>query len=316
MIPSPFEYQAPKSLDEALRLLSRHGDEAKILAGGQSLLPLMKLRLAAPRYVIDIGYLRALDYIREDNGRIAIGALVTHAQVASSPLLREKCPLLSETAAEIGDMQVRNRGTMGGSLAHADPGADYPASILALDAELVAQSASGTRSIPAAEFFVDLLSTQLRPGEILTEIRVPVRRPSEGGAYCKFHQPASGFAAVGAAARLVASADGKIEDIALGMTGVGSKPYRASAVEKALRGKKADPEVISAACAKAAQGVEPLSDIFASSEYRRAMAGVFAHRAISAALARVHGHASKKSPAPKNAARRAASAAKSRGRRQ
>jgi aerobic carbon-monoxide dehydrogenase medium subunit len=303
VIPSSFEYQAPKNLDEALRLLGRHGDEAKILAGGHSLLPLMKLRLAAPRYIIDIGHLRGLDYIREDGDHVAIGALVTHAQVAASPLLREKCPLLPETAAEIGDMQVRNRGTIGGSLAHADPAADYPAAILVLDAELVVQSASGARTIFAAQFFVDLLQTQIRPGEILTEIRVPVRRANEGSAYCKFHQPASGFATVGAAARIIASKEGKIEDIALGMTGVGSKAYRASAVEKALRGKKVDDDVIAAACAKAAQGIEPLSDIFASAEYRRAMAAVFAQRAISAALARSTGHTNAKSPGMKSSAK-------------
>jgi aerobic carbon-monoxide dehydrogenase medium subunit len=296
VIPAPFEYQAPKTLDEALRLLGRHGDEAKILAGGHSLLPLMKLRLASPRYVVDIGHLRGLHYIREDGDQIAIGALTTHAQVAASELLREKCPLLPETAAEIGDIQVRNRGTIGGSLAHADPAADYPAAILALDAELVVQSGSGKRTIFAAEFFVDLLQTQVRPGEILTEVRVPIRRPNEGSAYCKFHQPASGFATVGAAARLITSKDGKIQDITLGMTGVGSKAYRASAVEKGLRGKKADDDTIAVACAKAAQGVEPLSDIFASSEYRRAMAAVFAHRAISAALIRAGHHADAKTP--------------------
>ena len=316
MIPASFEYQAPKTLDEALRLLGRHGDEAKILAGGHSLLPMMKLRLASPRYLIDIGRLRGLDYIREDGDHIAIGALATHAQIAASELLHEKCPLLPETAVEIGDMQVRNRGTIGGSLAHADPAADYPAAILALDAELIVQSGSGKRAIPAAEFFVDLLSTQVRPGEILTEVRVPVRRAGEGCAYCKFHQPASGFATVGAAARIVASKEGKIEDIALGMTGVGSKAYRASAVEKALRGKKADDDIIATACAKAAQGVEPLSDIFASSEYRRAMASVFAHRAISAALARAMAHAdgSGKAPVEKRSTAKPA-VAKSKGKR-
>ena len=286
MIPASFEYQSPKTLDEALRLLGRHGDEAKILAGGHSLLPMMKLRLASPRYVIDIGHLRGLDYIREDGEHSALGALATHAQVAASELLREKCPLLSETAAQIGDMQVRNRGTIGGSLAHADPAADYPAAILALDAEIIVQSSSGKRTIPAAEFFIDLLSTQVRPGDILTEIRVPARRSGEGHAYRKFHQPASGFATVGAAARVIVSSGGKIEDIALGMTGVGAKAYRASAVERALRGKTPSGEDMAAACAKAAQGVEPLSDIFASAEYRRAMAGVFAQRAISAALER------------------------------
>jgi len=207
-------------------------------------------------------------------------------------LLRAKCPLLPETASEIGDMQVRNRGTIGGSVAHADPAADYPASILALDAEMVVQSSSGKRTIPAADFFVDLLTTQIRPGEILTEIRVPIRRAGEGTAYKKFHQPASGFAIVGAAARLIATKSGQIEDIALGMTGVGSKAYRATAVEKSLRGKNANESLIADACAKAAQGVDPLGDIFASADYRREMAGVFARRAITSALERAMGRAS------------------------
>jgi carbon-monoxide dehydrogenase medium subunit len=292
MIPSEFEYQAPKTLDEALRALGRHGDEAKILAGGHSLLPMMKLRLASPRYVVDIGRIRGMDYIREERDKIAIGALTTHAQVITSELLRAKCPLLPETASEIGDMQVRNRGTIGGSIAHADPAADYPASILALDAEMVVQSSSGKRTIPASDFFVDLLTTQIRPGEILTEIRVPIKRAGEGMAYKKFHQPASGFAIVGAAARVIATKSGQIEDIALGMTGVGSKAYRATAVEKSLRGKTASESLIADACAKAAQGVDPLGDIFASAEYRREMASVFARRAITSALEKAMGHAS------------------------
>ncbi len=292
MIPSEFEYQAAKTLDEALRALGRHGDEAKILAGGHSLLPMMKLRLASPRYVVDIGRIRGMDYIREERDKIAIGALVTHAQVIASELLCAKCPLLPETASEIGDMQVRNRGTIGGSVAHADPAADYPASILALDAEMVVQSSSGKRTIPAADFFVDLLTTQIRPGEILTEIRVPIKRAGEGVAYKKFHQPASGFAIVGAAARVIAGKAGQIEDIALGMTGVGSKAYRATAVEKSLRGKTASESLIAEACAKAAQGVDPLGDIFASAEYRREMASVFARRAITSALEKAMGRAS------------------------
>lgn len=318
MIPASFEYQSAKTLDEALRLLGRHGDEAKILAGGHSLLPMMKLRLAAPRYVIDIGRVKGLDYIREEDNQIAIGALATHAQIAASELLRDKCPLLPETAAEIGDMQVRNRGTIGGSLAHADPAADYPASILALDAEMIVQSGSGKRTIPATEFFVDLLQTQIRPGEILVEVRVPVRRAGEGTAYCKFHQPASGFATVGAAARVRVSNGDKIEEIALGITGVSSKPYRATAIEKALRKKAGDDESIEAACAKAAQGVEPLSDIFASSEYRRAMAGVFAKRAISAAFVRAAGHSGLQQTATSSSAKPArgkAPVAKARGKR-
>jgi carbon-monoxide dehydrogenase medium subunit len=289
MIPAAFEYESPKTLEEALRLLGRHGDEAKILAGGHSLLPLMKLRLASPRYVVDIGRLRGMDYIREENSKIAIGALVTHSQVAASELLREKCPLLPETASVIGDMQVRNRGTIGGSLAHADPAADYPAAILALDAKMIVQSSAGKRTIGADEFFVDLLATGIRPGEILTEVCVPVQRAGEGFAYKKLHQPASGFALVGAAARVWIGKGGKIEDIALGMTGVASKAYRASGVEEALRGKTATEKLIANACRKAAHGVDPLSDIFASEEYRREMASVFASRAIAAAIERAAG---------------------------
>jgi aerobic carbon-monoxide dehydrogenase medium subunit len=286
MIPAPFEYAAPKSLDEALRLVERHGDEAKLLAGGHSLLPLMKLRLASPRYIIDIGRIRGLNYIREENGKIAIGALTTHSEVAGSDLLRAKCPLLPETAAEIGDVQVRNRGTLGGSLAHADPAADYPAAILALDAEVVATSSSGKRTIPAGEFFVDLLTTQLRPGDILTEVRVPVLAARTGTAYKKFHQPASGFAIVGAAARVSLNAKGKIEDAALGITGLAAKAYRAAGVEKALRGKDPSAKTIADAVRHVASGVEPLSDIHASAEYRREMAAVYARRALALALER------------------------------
>jgi len=289
MIPSPFEYHAPKTLEEALRLVERHGDEAKLLAGGHSLLPLMKLRLAAPRYVIDIGRLRGMSYIREESGRIVIGALTTHAEVESSVLLRAQCPLLPETAAEIGDIQVRNRGTIGGSLAHADPAADYPAAILALDAEIVAASTNGTRTIPAREFFVDMLTTQLRPGDILTQVRIPLFAPRAGTAYCKLHQPASGFAIVGVAAVVTPNRSGKIEAVAVGITGLGPKAYRAEAVEKALRGKKVTPKLLEDAAQHAAHGVDPLSDLHASAEYRREMASVFTRRALERALARAQG---------------------------
>jgi carbon-monoxide dehydrogenase medium subunit len=286
MIPAAFEYHAPRSLDDALRLVERHGDEAKLLAGGHSLLPLMKLRLASPRFIIDLGKIRGLSYIRAENGQISIGAMTTHALVESSALLLEKCPLLPETVAQIADVQVRNRGTIGGSLAHADPAADYPASILALDAEIVALSSAGTRTIPATEFFVDLLTTQLRPGEILTEIRVPVLAARTGTAYQKLHQPASGFAIVGAAARVALSRNGKIEDVAVGITGLGAKAHRATAVERALRNKAISPKLLADAARHAARGVDPLSDIHASAEYRREMAAVYARRALERAIAR------------------------------
>ncbi|MGH9775009.1 MAG: FAD binding domain-containing protein [Candidatus Acidiferrales bacterium] len=286
MIPAAFEYSAPKSLEEALRLIERHGDEAKLLAGGHSLLPLMKLRLASPRYLIDIGRVRNLDYIHESNGHIAIGALATHAQIEASELLREKSPLLPETAAEIGDVQVRNRGTLGGSLAHADPAADYPAAVLALDAEIVASSSKGSRTIRARDFFVDMMTTALRPGEILTEVRVPVQAAGSGSAYRKLHQPASGFAIVGAAAWVALGKRGIVDELRLGITGLATKAYLAPAVAKAIVGKQLSSKTIADATKHAADGAEPLSDIHASASYRREMACVFAARAIEAALAR------------------------------
>jgi aerobic carbon-monoxide dehydrogenase medium subunit len=289
MIPAPFEYHAPKTLDEALRLFERHGDEAKILAGGHSLLPLMKLRLAAPRYIIDMGRLHGMSYIREEEGRIAIGALTAHADVLHSELLAAKCPLLPETAAEIGDAQVRNRGTIGGSLAHADPAADYPAAILALDAELIAASTAGTRTIPAREFFVEMLTTQLRPGEILTQVRVAPRGPRTGMAYAKLRQPASGFAIVGVAVRLVLGKGSQIESAAVGITGLGPKAFRAEAVERALTGKPASAKLLDDASRQTAQAEEILSDLHASREYRREMAAVFTRRALARALSDAQG---------------------------
>jgi carbon-monoxide dehydrogenase medium subunit len=289
MIPAAFEYFAPKSLDEALRLVERHGDEAKLLAGGHSLLPLMKFRLSAPRYVIDIGRVRSLHSIREDGGKLVIGALATHHDLETSVLLRITCPLLAETAAEIGDVQVRNRGTVGGSLAHADPAADYPAAMLALDAEIVATSSGGSRVIPATEFFVDLLTTQLRPGEILTEVRIPGGGERSGAAYRKLPQPASHFALAGAAARVTLGAGEKIESAAIGITGVAVRAYRATAAEQMLIGKKATPKLLAEAAEKVTDGIDPLGDIHASAAYRRAAAAVYARRALEAAIARAGG---------------------------
>lgn len=291
MIPASFDYHAPKTLEEALRLLQRHGDEAKVLAGGHSLLPLMKLRLASPRFVIDIGRLRGMSYIREEDGVIAIGALTTHADIADSDLLARRCALLSETAAELGDVQVRNRGTLGGSLAHNDPAADYPAAILALDADIVAATSEGTRMIPSRDFFVDMLTTQLRPGEILTQVRVPVIKPRTGVAYEKLPQPASGFAIVGVAVRISLDAGGKVESAAVGVTGLAPKAFRAEGVEKALLGKKAADQVLADAAKLAPRGIDPLGDLHASADYRREMAIVFTRRALLRAVARASGKA-------------------------
>lgn len=286
MIPSPFEYLVPKSLDEALRLVDQHGDEAKLLAGGHSLLPLMKLRLSAPRYVIDISRIKSLHTIRNEEGRLVIGALTTHHEMESSDLVRSLCPLLAQTAAKIGDVQVRNRGTVGGSLAHGDPAADYPAAMVALEAEFTVANGSSTRRIPAEDFFVDLLTTQLRPGEILTEVRVPVAGSLSGSAYCKLHQPASGFALAGAAAYVRLDAGGKLQTVAIGMTGVAVRAYRARAAEALLVGNKPSRKLLADASQKVTDGIEPLADIHASAKYRRAIASVYARRALEAAIAR------------------------------
>ncbi len=286
MIPTEFEYLRPKSVEEALGLLAEHGADAKLLAGGHSLLPLMKLRLASPKYLIDLGGLEQLKYIREDGQEIAIGAMTPHAEVEGSELLRRRCPLLAETAAEIGDVQVRNLGTVGGSLAHADPGADYPAAILALEAKIKVRKRPGERFIDASDFFLDLMATALQPGEIIVEVRVAPDRERTGSAYAKLHQPASGFAIVGAAARVILDAKGYCEAARIGVTGVGPKAYRAYGVEKALAGKKLSAALIAKASEKAADGIEPLSDLHASSPYRSAMAKVITRRALEKALAR------------------------------
>src|ERR1044071_7325632 len=208
MIPTQFDYLTPATLDEAVSLLTQHADDAKILAGGHSLIPAMKLRLAMPQILVDIGRIKDLSYIREEGGQIRIGAMTTHYQLESSDRLREICPILPECAAQIGDVQVRNKGTIGGSLAHSDPAADWPATILALRADLVAVSANGERVIKADDFFVDMLTTALEPGEILREIRITPPSGSYGQAYLKVAQPASGFAVVGVAVNLTRDPNG------------------------------------------------------------------------------------------------------------
>ncbi len=286
MIPGAFDYFAPHSLEEVFELLAEHGDDAKLLAGGHSLLPLMKLRLAAPRVLVDLGRIGDLAYVREEGDEVVIGAMTTHSAIEHSALLRRRAPLLAETATEIGDVQVRNRGTLGGSLVHADPAADYPAAVLALEAQFTLASRAGTRSVAASDFFVDLLTTAIQPGEILTEIRFAADSARTGSAYRKLHQPASGFALVGVAARVRLDGKGKCEAAIVGVTGVASKAYRAAQVEKTLLGKAANEKVIAQAAAKAAAGAEPLSDLHASARYRKAMAEVLARRALTEAFNR------------------------------
>jgi carbon-monoxide dehydrogenase medium subunit len=242
MIPSPFDYYAPTSLREALDLLAQH-QNAKLLAGGHSLLPLMKLRLAVLPTLIDLGRVPDLAYIREEGDTIAIGAMTTHAEIEGSDLLHRRAPLLPETAAEIGDVQVRNRGTLGGTLAHADPAADYPAALLALEAEFTLTGSNGSRTVPAEQFFVDILTTALEPGEVLTEVRFAADRTGTGSAYRKLHQPASGFAIVGVAARLELDGGRRCRQARVGVTGVAPKGYRATGVENALSGQALDATV-------------------------------------------------------------------------
>jgi len=282
MYPAQFDYHSPASVQEAISLLGRLKDDAKVLAGGHSLLPMMKLRLAQPKHLIDLRKVPGLSGIKEDGGAIAIGALTTHYAVESSSLLKQKCPLLTETAGTIGDPQVRNMGTIGGSLAHADPAADYPAAVIALGAELVAEGPKGKRTIKVDDFFKGLLTTALQPDEILVEIRIPAWPAGTGTAYMKFPHPASRFAVVGVAA--LVTADGK--KVGVGITGAGTKATRARGVEAALAGKTLDAATIRAAAEKAADGVDVQADLQGSVEYKTHLLKVYCRRALEAALSR------------------------------
>ena len=275
MIPANFDYESPRELNDVLALLASR-DDAKLLAGGHSLLPAMKLRLAAPAVLVDLSRVPGLSYIRANGGTVHIGAMTTHAEVAGSSLLQSVSPLLAQAAREIGDVQVRNRGTIGGSLAHADPAADYPAAVLALDAEIVAMSRRGERLIPARQFFTGFFTTALSPDEVITEVRVPVTAPA-ATAYRKFAHPASGMAVVGIA--VVATMRGaNFDDVRVGVTGVAPYAYRAAEVEKSLRGKPAS--AMATAADHVTDGIEALGDTFASSEYRAHIARVYTRRAL------------------------------------
>ena len=282
MYPAQFDYHSPASVQEAISLLGRLKDDAKVLAGGHSLLPMMKLRLAQPKHLIDLRKVPGLSGIKEDGGAIAIGALTTHYAVESSSLLKQKCPLLTETAGTIGDPQVRNMGTIGGSLAHADPAADYPAAVIALGAELVAEGPKGKRTIKADDFFKGLLTTAIQPDEIIVEIRIPSWPAGTGMSYMKFPHPASRFAVVGVAA--VVTADGK--KVGVGITGAGTKAVRAKGVEAALAGKTLDAATLKAAAEKAADGVDVQADLQGSVEYKTHLLKVYCRRALEAALSR------------------------------
>ena len=284
MYPAQFEYHTPGSVREVLELLGRHKDDAKLLAGGHSLLPAMKLRLSQPKHLLDLRKVPGLTGIKEDSGMLVIGAMTTHFAVESSPLVKSKCPVLAATAGLIGDPMVRNMGTIGGSLAHADPAADYPAAIIALGAEMVAEGPKGKRTIKADDFFKGLLTTAIAPDEILTEVRVPVCGPKVGCAYLKFPHPASRFAVVGVAAVLTVDG-GRVAKAGVGITGAGTKAVRAKGVEAGLSGKALDAATIQAAADKAPDGVDVQADLQGSVEYKQHLLKVFARRSIEAAAA-------------------------------
>ncbi|MDE3161067.1 MAG: xanthine dehydrogenase family protein subunit M [Acidobacteriota bacterium] len=279
MIPQDFEYSAPASLKEALELIAT--GERKILAGGMSLIPLMKLRLAAPEHVVDLARVPGLDYITESGGTVSIGATVTHHDLESSPVIRGRAPLLAEAAGHIGDTQVRNMGTIGGSIAHADPAADYPASLLALEAQIRLVSAKSDRTVPASDFFLDAFTTAIEPGELVLEVLVPTEEPKEGYRYEKVAHPASGFAVVGVAAR-IKKAGAKISMARIGVTGMSSRAFRALEAEKLLESGAG----VAQAAATVAEGQEANQDLYASADYRRHLARIWAARALSVALSR------------------------------
>lgn len=287
MIPANFDYHTPKTVAEAIGLLAEHGEDCKVLAGGHSLIPAMKLRLTQIPVLVDIGRISDLSHIKVDGSTIRIGAMTTHGAIAASADIKQHCPLLAECGAQVGDQQVRNRGTFGGSLVHADPAADWPAAALALNAELVLQSASGERVVKASDFFVDMLTTDVQPGELLTEIRIPVPAQPMASAYLKVPQAASGFAIVGVAVQL--EMDGSTcKSIGIGITGLAPKAYRATAVEAALAGTTLDDATLSAAAAKAdADASDAMGDIHASEDYRRHLTRVYAKRAVQTAAGRV-----------------------------
>jgi aerobic carbon-monoxide dehydrogenase medium subunit len=280
MIPVAFDYQRAASVDDAIAKLAA-SDGGKVIAGGHSLVPLMKLRLSEPGTLVDIARIPGLSVIREAGGRIEIGATTTHNDIASSKLLRDKCPMIAEAAAEIGDPQVRNRGTIGGSIAHADPAADFPAVVLALDADIVLKGPNGSRTVKASAFFRGFYDVDLAHGELIVGVHFT---PVKAAAYAKLHQRASHYAIVGVAAALEVK-DGAIQSARIGITGATTHAMRLSGVEKALVGKKADG--IAAAAASAANEVTDVSaDLHASEDYRRAMIPVFVKRAVEKAMAR------------------------------
>ena len=285
MIMHPFTYEAPTTIEDAVKALSR-STTARVIAGGHSLLPLMKLGLTEPDLLVDIRHIPGMRDIKKENGAIVIGALATHASIAANHDVTQALAALADAASAVGDLQVRSRGTIGGSLSHADPAADEPAATLAFDATIRVIGPRGRRDIPAREFFKSAFETALSPGEILAEIRFPAPAGRSGSAYAKFPHPASRFAIVGVAAVVTIKVDGTIERAALGVTGAAEAPFRATAAERALVGTRGDEQAIATAAAKAGEGVTMLSDLVSSSEFRKNLVAVHVRRALVSAIER------------------------------
>jgi aerobic carbon-monoxide dehydrogenase medium subunit len=290
MIPAPFDYHAPASLAEAIGLLQQHGDDAKVLSGGQSLLPLLKLRLASTGHLVDIGRIPGLEYIKEEGGYLKIGGRTRESALERSDLIRKKYPILYDTTIVIADPIVRNRATVGGNLAHADPANDHPATMIALGAEVVVTGAKGERTIPIDRFFTGLFSTALAPAEILTEIRVPVAPPRSGGAYVKLERKVGDYATAAAAAQVTLNAAGAIERAGIALTSAGPTPVKAADAERFLKGKVPDRQTIAEAARLAGQAASPSADRRGSIEYKREMARVLTARALTTAVGRAEGH--------------------------
>jgi len=286
MIPASFEYLRPKTVSEAIGLLQQHGDEAKILSGGQSLIPMMKLRLARPPYLIDINRIPGLSYVKEEGGYLKIGGLTREAELEASPVVRSKYSIIVDTAHVIADPQVRNLATVGGNLAHGDPANDHPATMLALGAQVVATGPKGERIIPVENFFLSLFSTALKPDEILTEIRIPIPPPRSGGAYFKLERKVGDFATAAVAVQITLDDQGVCQKAGIGLTNVGPTPVKARKAEDFLRGKKLDDADIKQAAQLAADESAPTADLRGPVEYKKGMVKELAKRALSRARER------------------------------
>lgn len=289
MIPAAFEYHAPSSIGEATALLARLGEDAKVLSGGQSLIPLMKLRLASPRHVVDINGISGLAYIREAEGFLRIGALTRESELEESDLIRTRYPLLHDTSKIVADPLVRNLATVGGNLAHGDPANDHPATMLALGAEVVAVSPRGERRIPIGSFFTGPFATALKPDEILVEVRVPIPPPRSGGAYIKLERKVGDFATAAVAAQVALGGDGTCDQVGVGLTNVGLTPIKATQAEAALKGKRPDEAAIRRASELAAETSQPADDLRGPVEYKRDLVRVLTARALRRALERAGG---------------------------